>query len=76
MVRDTPPSQGVPTHQIWISFLEEYRRYAPDTKRDGQMYGRTEGQCDYYITEGIKIIAISKVMVIHLVKLLFNWLKK
>ena len=34
MVRDTPPSQDAPTHQIWNSYLKEYRRYAPDTKRD------------------------------------------
>ena len=36
MVRDTPPSQDASTHQIWNSYLKEYRRYAPDTKRDGQ----------------------------------------
>ena len=33
MVRDTPPSQDVFTHQIWNSFLKEYRRYAPDSKQ-------------------------------------------
>ena len=31
MVRDTPPSQDVSTHQIWNSYLKEYRRYAPDS---------------------------------------------
>ena len=36
MVRDTPPSQDAATHQIWNSYLKEYRRYAPDTKRDGR----------------------------------------
>ena len=36
MVRDTPPSQDASTHQIWNSYLKEYRRYAPDMKRDGQ----------------------------------------
>ena len=36
MVRDTPPSQDASTHQIWNSYLKEYRRYALDTKRDGQ----------------------------------------
>ena len=36
MVCDTPPSQDAPTHQIWNSYLKEYRRYAPDTKRDGR----------------------------------------
>ena len=45
MVRDTPPSQDASTHQIWNSYLKEYRRYAPDTKRDGQ----TDGQCDNYM---------------------------
>ena len=39
MVRYTPPSQDASTHQIWNSYLKEYRRYAPDTKRDG----RTDG---------------------------------
>ena len=37
MVRDTPPSQDASTHQIWNSYLKEYRRYAPDTKRDRPM---------------------------------------
>ena len=36
MLRDTPPSQDASTHQIWNSYLKEYRRYAPDTKRDGR----------------------------------------
>ena len=40
MVRDTPPSQDAFTHQIWNSYLKEYRRYAPDMKRDGR--GRTD----------------------------------
>ena len=31
MVHDTPPSQDVSTHQIWNSYLKEYRRYAPDS---------------------------------------------
>ena len=31
MVRDIPPSQDVSTHQIWNSYLKEYRRYAPDS---------------------------------------------
>ena len=35
MVCDTLPSQDASTHQIWNSYLKEYRRYAPDTKRDG-----------------------------------------
>ena len=31
MVCDTPPSQDAFTHQIWNSYLIEYRRYAPDS---------------------------------------------
>ena len=36
MVSDTPPSQDASTHQIWNSYLKEYRRYAPDMKGDGR----------------------------------------
>ena len=28
----TPPSQDAYTHQIWNSYLKEYKRYAPNTK--------------------------------------------
>ena len=45
MVRDTPPSQDVSTHQIWNSYLKEYRRYGPDTKA-GRTDGRTDGLTD------------------------------
>ena len=31
MVCDTPSSQDAFTHQIWNSYLKEYRRYAPDS---------------------------------------------
>ena len=31
MVHDTSLSQDVSTHQIWNSYLKEYKRYAPDT---------------------------------------------
>ena len=31
MVCDTPPCQDAFTHQIWNSYLKEYRRYAPDS---------------------------------------------
>ena len=31
MTRDNPQSQDVYTHQIWNSYLKEYRRYAPDS---------------------------------------------
>ena len=40
MVRDTSQSQDSSTHQIWNSYLEEYRRYGPDTKA-GLTDGRT-----------------------------------
>ena len=43
MVRDTPPSQDASTHQIWNSYLKEYRRYGPDTKA-GRTHGRTDGR--------------------------------
>ena len=45
MVRDTPPSQDASTHQIWNSYLKEYRRYGPDTKA-GRTHGRTHGRTD------------------------------
>ena len=41
MIRDTPPSLDASTHQIWNSYLKEYRRYAPDMKRDGRPDGQT-----------------------------------
>ena len=31
MACDTMPSQDASTHQIWNSYLKEYKRYAPDT---------------------------------------------
>ena len=31
MVSDTPPSQDTYTHQIWNSYLKEYKRYALNT---------------------------------------------
>ena len=31
MLRDSPPTQDAPTHQIWKFYLKEYRRYAPDS---------------------------------------------
>ena len=36
MVRNTPPSQDASTHQTFIFYLKEYRRYAQDTKQDGR----------------------------------------
>ena len=43
MLRDTLLSQFASTHQIWNSYLKEYRRYALDRKRDGWIDGRTDG---------------------------------
>ena len=31
MVCESPPFQDAFTHEIWNSFLKEYRRYAPDS---------------------------------------------
>ena len=31
MICDTPSPQDAFTHQIWNSYLKEYRRYAPDS---------------------------------------------
>ena len=31
MVSDTPPSQNAYSHQIWNSYLKEYKRYDPNT---------------------------------------------
>ena len=59
MVRDTLPSQDVSTHQIWNSYLKEYRRYAPDTKRDG----RTDRQTDIVISLKTKFEVKVKVTV-------------
>ena len=42
MLRDTLLSQYASTHQIWNSYLKEYRRYALDRKRDGQTDGRMD----------------------------------
>ena len=50
MVRDTPSSQDASTHQIWNSYLKEYRRYAPDTKPDGRTDTRTDWRTEGAIT--------------------------
>ena len=55
MVCGTPSSQDASTHQIWNSYLKEYRRYAPDTKRDG----RTDGRCDYYMPPKVPLGGIK-----------------
>ena len=31
MVNNTSPFQDASTHQIWNTYLKEYKRYAPDT---------------------------------------------
>ena len=31
MICDTPLSQDAYTHQVWDSYLKEYKRYAPDS---------------------------------------------
>ena len=41
--RDTLLSQYASTHQIWNSYLKEYRRYALDRKQDGRTDGRMTG---------------------------------
>ena len=74
MVCDTPPSQDASTHQIWNSYLKDYRRYGPDTKAgrtDGHTDGHTDGLTDgrtvrlLYASQssfgGIKIILIRKI---------------
>ena len=39
MIFDSPTSRDAYTHQIRNSYLKEYRRYAPDTKRDALTVG-------------------------------------
>ena len=55
MLRDTLLFQYAPTHQIWNSYLKEYRRYAPDMKRDGRTDGLTDGQTDGGIDKAITV---------------------
>ena len=43
ILRDTLLSHYASTHQIWNSYLKEYRRYALDRKQDGRTDGRTAG---------------------------------
>ena len=49
MLPDTLLSQYASTHQNWNSYHKEYRRYAPDRKRDGRTDGRRNGQSNYYM---------------------------
>ena len=50
MFRDTLMSQYASTHQIWNSYLKEYRRYALDRKRDGRTDRQTDGGMDKAFT--------------------------
>ena len=60
IVRDTPPSQDTSTHQIWSFYLKEYRRYAPDTKRDG----RTDIVITIKTTSEVKVkVTVTRKMV-------------
>ena len=59
MVRSTPPSQDVSTHQILNSYLKEYTRYGPDRKA---------GRTDSAIT-----ICLPKFLWGHKKVLLQNW---
>ena len=54
MLRDTLLSQYASTHQIWNSYLKEYRRYdrtgnGTDGRTDGQTDGRRNEQSNYYM---------------------------
>ena len=56
MVCDSLPSQDASTHQIWNSYLKEYRRYAQDTKRDG----RTDIVITIITKSEVKVTVIRK----------------
>ena len=72
MVRDTPPSLDASTYQILNSYLKEYRRYAPDTKRDGRtdsaiticlpkfLWGHKNSNTDIQVNQKILVIYIAK----------------
>ena len=47
MVCDTPSTQGAFTHQIWNSYLKEYRRYAPDSMQ----FLETRSEVKFNVTE-------------------------
>ena len=46
MVCDTLSSQDVFTHQIWNTYLKEYRRYAPDTMQ----FLKTKSEVKFKVT--------------------------
>ena len=43
MVRDSLPPKDASAYQIWNSYFKEYRRFLPDTKRDGRNDAPTVG---------------------------------
>ena len=45
---DTPSSEYAVTHQIWNSYLKEYRRYAPDSMQF--LLTRSEVKCEVKVT--------------------------
>ena len=46
MVCDTPASNDAFTHQIWNSYLKEYKRYVPHTIIFKSRSGQGEGHSD------------------------------
>ena len=65
MLRDTLLSQYAPTHQIWNSYLKEYRRYVPDRKPDGLKDGQRNGKKQILYAShssfgGIKTVLLKK----------------
>ena len=51
IICETPPSQDAYTLQIWNSYLQEYKRYAPNTKilktrLEVKVTGTQNGMCD------------------------------
>ena len=47
MVCDTPPFQDAITHEIWNSYLKEYRRYTPDSMQ----FLETRSEVKFKVTE-------------------------
>ena len=48
MACDTPSSKDAFTHQIWNSYLKEYRRYTPDSMQFSRnlVRGQVQGHSD------------------------------
>ena len=51
MACETPSSQDAFTHQIWKSYLKEYRKYAPDSMQFSRNYvrGQVQGHSDPFM---------------------------